>query len=108
MTHRDAALVLLACAVGTYAFRGGLMLLFSERVFPPPVERALGNVGPAVLAALTVNLLVSSGAGNDVSVVGNEVVALGIACAVAWWRKSLVWTLVAGMVALWLLEAVHG
>ena len=106
MSHGAAALVLLVCTAGTYLFRGGAILLFAERTFPPVVERALQNVGPAVLAALTVNLAVSGGSGSGVNIVGTEMVALAIACGVAMWRKNLLWTLAAGMTALWILAAL--
>jgi len=56
-----AALVALACgALGTYFARSSLILLLADRSLPASVERALQNVGPAVLAALTINLAVGS------------------------------------------------
>lgn len=106
MSHGAAALVLAVCALGTYLFRGSVILLFGDRTFPPTIERALQNVGPAVLAALTVNLAVSGGGGSGVTIVGAEIAALAVACGVAVWRKNLVWTLAAGMVALWILTAL--
>ncbi len=106
MSHGAAALVLVVCAAGTYLFRGGVILLFADRTFPPVIERALQNVGPAVLAALTVNLAVSGGGGSGVDIVPAEMAALVAACAVAVWRKNLLWTLAAGMVALWILAAL--
>lgn len=106
MSTAAAALVLAACAIGTYAFRGGAILLLADRSFPPLIERALANVGPAVLAALTVNLAVGGGSGSGVDVVAAEMFALLAAAVVAVWRKNLAWTLVAGMVALWVLTAL--
>jgi branched-subunit amino acid transport protein len=106
MSHGAAALVLVVCTLGTYLFRGGVILLFADRTFPPVIERALQNVGPAVLAALTVNLAVSGGGGSDVNIVGAEIAALAVACGVAVWRRNLLWTLAAGMVALWVFSAL--
>ncbi len=106
MSNSAAALVLAACALGTYFFRGSVILLLADRSFPPAVERALHNVGPAVLAALTVNLAVGGGGAAGVDVVGSEVIALVVAGVVAVWRKNLLWTLAAGMTALWVLSAV--
>jgi len=105
MTHLDATIVLIVCSAGTYAFRGGVVLLSGGRMFPPVIERALQNVGPAVLAALTVNLAVSGGGGSGVDIVPAEVAALLIAGLVAVWRKNLLWTLAVGMVAIWILAA---
>ena len=106
MSHSAAAIVLFVCALGTYVFRGGVMLLLADRTIPPVMERALQNVGPAVLAALTVNLAVSGGGGSGVEFVPVEMIALGVAGLVAVWRKNLLWTLAAGMVALWILSAM--
>jgi len=105
MSHSAAAIVLVACTLGTYAFRGGVMLLLADRTIPPVLERSLQNVGPAVLAALTVSLAVSGGGGSGVEIVPIEMAALGVAGIAAVWRKNLLWTLAAGMVALWVLAA---
>ena len=91
-------------AVGTYLLRAGPALLLADRDLPLPVRRALRNVGPAVLAALVV---VSVASGDDgVSVDVAEVVALAAAGAVAWWRRNLIWSLLAGMAALWITLAL--
>ena len=101
----SAALLALACAaIGTYFARSGLILLLADRALPASVERALGNVGPAVLAALTINLAV--GADGLGGVEFAEVAALVVAGVVAVWRRNLIWTFVAGMATLWLLGAL--
>lgn len=100
-----AALVALACgALGTYFARSGLILLLADRTLPTSVERALQNVGPAVLAALTINLAVGSEGVEGMEFA--EIAALGVAGAVAYWRRNLLWTFVAGMVTLWVLGAI--
>lgn len=106
MSHSGAAIVLVACALGTYMFRGVVMLLLADRTISPVIERALQNVGPAVLAALTVNLAVSGGGGSGVEYVPIEMFSLVVAGAVAVWRKNLLWTLAAGMVSIWILSAL--
>ena len=106
MSNGAAALVLAVCALGTYLFRASVILLFGDRIFPPTIERALRNVGPAVLAALTVNLAVSGGSGSSVEIIGAEIAALAVACGVAVWRKNLLWTLAAGMASLLILSAL--
>jgi branched-subunit amino acid transport protein len=57
-------------------------------------------VGPAVLAALVVSLAAGSAEGAT-GVTGAEVLALAVAGLVAWWRRNLIASLVAGMVVLW-------
>lgn len=104
MGHGVALIVLAVAAVGTYSFRGSVIILLGDRPIPPVVERALQNVGPAVLAALTVSLAVSSTGGQvDLDIV--ELSALALAGAVAVWRKNLLWTLAAGMGAILVLGA---
>ncbi len=100
-----AALVALAFgALGTYFARSGLILLLADRALPAPVERALQNVGPAVLAALTINLAVGSEGLGGVEFA--EVAALVVAGAVAVWRRNLIGTFVAGMATLLVFSAI--
>lgn len=100
-----AALVALACgALGTYFARSSLILLLADRSLPASVERALQNVGPAVLAALTINLAVGSEGLGGVQFA--EVAALVVASGVALWTRNLMWTFAAGMATLWLVGAV--
>lgn len=102
MTTKAALLVLAITAVGTYAMRGGLILLLADRTLPDPIERALRYVGPAVLAALTVSLAVGGQGGSSLDIA--ETVAIAAACAVAWRTKNLLWTLLAGMTTLLVLS----
>lgn len=104
MNTGPALLVLAAAALGTYFARSSLILLLADRTLPVGIERALGNVGPAVLAALTINLAVGSDGLGAVELA--EVAAIIAACAVTLWRRSLIWTFLAGMVTLWVLAAL--
>jgi len=85
----------------TYASRAGLIVFLADRPLPTNITRALRYVGPAVLSALTVNLI-AGGQGID-GVEGVEVAAIGVAIAVAALARNLIAALVAGMVTLWLL-----
>ncbi len=100
MSSTTALILLAACSLGTFAARSSLILLLADRSLAPPIERALKNVGPAVLAALTINLAVGTDGVGSVEVA--EVAALVVAAGVAVWRKSLSWTFLAGMAVLWL------
>ena len=108
MTRTGAVVwsAILAIAVGTFALRFSFLYLF-ERVsdVPPTLERALSFVAPAVLAALVAPaLLVVDG---SMTVVGNERLLAGLAgAAVAWRTESIIWTIVAGVGALMVLQAV--
>ena len=102
MSLSDAAIwaVVLAIATGTFALRFSFFYLF-ERVgdVPPGLERALRFVAPAVLAALVApSLLVVDG---SIGVVGNDRLLAGLVGAVVAWRtESIIWTMVAGVGAL--------
>ena len=104
MSTGVALVVLAAAAIGTYIARSGLILLLADRSLPMFVERALANVGPAVLAALTINLAVGDGGVGSVALA--EGAAIVVACAVALWRRDLISTFVAGMLTLWILSAI--
>lgn len=104
MSNSSALLLLLACGLGTYAARAGLILLLADRTLPGVVERALKNVGPAVLAALTVSLAVGpEGVGSMEFAEGAALVVSG---GVAAWRRNLLLTFAAGMTTLLVLGAV--
>ena len=85
----------------TYASRAGLIVFLADRPLPPNITRALRYVGPAVLSALTVNLIAGGRGIDGVEVV--EVAALGAAIAVAALARNLIAALAAGMGTLWLL-----
>ena len=85
----------------TYASRAGLIVILADRPLPPHVTRALRYVGPAVLSALTVNLI-AGGQGID-GIETEELVAVGIGIVVAATTRNLIASLAAGMVTLWVL-----
>ena len=99
-----ALLVLAVAALGTYGARSGLILLLADRSLPLSVEQALQYVGPAVLAALTINLAVGSNGVGSVEFA--EAVALIVAAVTAAWKRNLILTFTAGMSTLWILGAL--
>jgi branched-subunit amino acid transport protein len=104
VTTAAALSVLAVAALGTYLARSGLILLLADRTLPTRVEQALQFVGPAVLAALTINLAVGSDGIGSIEFA--EVGALTLAGIVTIWRRNLVLTFVVGMSTLWLLGAL--
>ena len=101
MNVSTAFVLTIVIALGTYLLRAVPALLLADRELPVPVQRALRNVGPAVLAALVV-VSVASTADGGIEVEVAEVAALVAAGGVAWWRRNLIWSLLAGMAALWI------
>jgi len=85
----------------TYMSRAGLIVFLADRPLPTNITRALRYVGPAVLSALTVNL-VAGGQGVD-GVEVEEVAAIAVAITVAAVTRNLIAALAAGMVTMWLL-----
>ena len=104
MSAGAALALVVAVGLGTYAMRVGLIVALSGRSLPPLVVRALRHVGPALLAALVVGFA-AGGSGGAQGLTGPEGAALAVAGAVAWWRRNLVLTLVAGMGVLWIAAA---
>jgi len=88
----------------TYAMRASVIVALAGRTLPDPIERALRQVGPAVLAALAINLAAGGEAGADFGAA--EAAALVLAAVVALWRKNLLLTLAVGMATLWIVSAI--
>jgi branched-subunit amino acid transport protein len=95
-------------ALGTFAFRLSFLYLFAARAVPPPVERALRFVPPAVLAVLVLPALAYVDGQLALSG-GNERLWAGLAAALAaGLTRSVVLTLLVGMLALWGLQGLVG
>jgi branched-subunit amino acid transport protein len=101
MSAFAAITAVLSVGLITYGSRAGLIVFLADRPLPANITRALRYVGPAVLSALTVNLI-AGGKGID-GVEWVEVAALGVAIVVAAVARNLIAALGAGMVTLWLL-----
>jgi branched-subunit amino acid transport protein len=103
---RGIWLVMFAIGLVTYATRLSFILLMGEMEIPATARRALRFVPVAVLSAIILpELLIREGA-LDVSP-GNERLLAGIvAFLVAWRTKNAVLTILTGMAALLLLQAM--
>jgi branched-subunit amino acid transport protein len=94
----------LAIGLITYTSRAGLIVFLADRPLPANVTRALRYVGPAVLSALTVNLIAGGKGASGVEVA--EVAAIAVAIVVASFTRNLIAALGAGMLTLWVIEWV--
>jgi branched-subunit amino acid transport protein len=65
------------------------------------MDRALRHVGPAVLAALVADIATGDG-GAWPALAPAEAVGLLAAGVIAWWRRNVVLSLVAGLGAFWI------
>ncbi len=105
MSPLALALTILGMGLITYAIRLFLFLLPERLALPPWLLRALRYVPAAVLSAIILPELLLSGGTLDVSL-GNERLLAGLlGLLVAWRTRNVLWTVAAGMVALWLLQA---
>ena len=97
-------LIVAVVAAGTLAMRASMITLLADVTIPPRVEQALGLVAPAVLAGLVAQTLFLDH--GEFRPFGTWYLAGAIAAAVAWRTRSFGWTLLAGMLSVWFLEAL--
>lgn len=97
---------MIAMGLVTFTLRVSF-IAFSERLkMPPLVQRALRFVPVAVLPAIVVPALVFREGSLELALSNERLLAGVLAGVVAWYSKSIIWTLLAGMIALWTLQAV--
>lgn len=104
MSFWAALTMVLMVGAMTYGMRAIAIVALAEREIPLAFQRALKSVGPAVLAALTINLAAGGDGGPSLDLA--EAAALMAGGLVAVWRKNVLWTLIAGMVTLWVISAL--
>ena len=108
---RQLTIWLLIFGVGAIAYTARLsfIAIFARREMPPLLAEALKHVPVAMLTAIVVPAVVFLSPGELRIDPGNaKLVAALVAGAVAWWRRSAVLTIVAGMVVLWSLRWLMG
>ncbi|HLF25319.1 MAG TPA: AzlD domain-containing protein [Anaerolineae bacterium] len=106
MTDLGLWLILIGMGVVTYTTRLLPIVLLERLALPPIVLRALRYVPPAVLSAIIFpELLIRDGA-LDVSLGNARLLAGALAGFVAWRTKNIILTIVSGMAALWILQAI--
>ena len=96
--------VILVVGALNYASRLSFIAFFARRRVPPLLARALRFVPAAMLTALVVPMVVVHG--GVVDPMHPRVTAALVALVVAFATRSTLWTLVAGMAALWGLQAL--
>lgn len=87
----------------TYGLRASFLL--ARHPLPTAWLRALRFVPPAVLAALVAPALVGNGNPLGPGILA-ELLAAGLAALVGWRYQNVLLTVVTGMVALWVFQAV--
>ncbi len=108
MTSYSSSTVWLLIGVigsGTFLIRFSLIAL-SDRAdhIPVSARRALRFIPPAVLAALAAPSFLMPDGSLDVT--NLRLLAGLVAGLVSWKTRSVLWTIVSGMTALWILQAI--
>ena len=99
-------LVIIGMGIITYGIRLSMIVLWEKVEIPIRLKQALRFVPPAVLSAIIFPELLQPGGRLDVSL-GNERLLAGLlAMVVAWRTKNILWTIIVGMAALWLLQSL--
>lgn len=100
----DIWIVLILGGLITFGIRFSLIYLFGRIEVPETMRRALHYVPPAVLSALIFPELFTRSGELFVSFDNHRMLAGLIAVAVAWISKNTLITILAGMIAFFLLQ----
>jgi branched-subunit amino acid transport protein len=92
-------LAIVLTGIGTYLTRAVFIVSLADRTLPPRAERALEFVGPAVLSALVVTMMVDET--GRVAAGVPELAALVVGSLVAWRFQNLLAVVVVGMAVFW-------
>jgi branched-subunit amino acid transport protein len=100
----DLLLLIIGMGVITFGIRLSFILLFGNRAVPPLVARALRFVPPAVLSAIIVPQMVI--VNNAFTPINPRLFAGLIAMIAAWRTKNVTITILAGLLALAILQSL--
>jgi branched-subunit amino acid transport protein len=97
------AMILGAAAI-TFLLRFSFLGTLKPDAIPPRVRELLRFVPPAVLAAIVVPALAIRDGAIQLAVSNPRPAAALVALIVAWLTRSVIWTIAAGMAALWVAQ----
>ena len=97
-------LVMLLGGLITFGMRFSLIYLFGRFEVPEMIRKALHYVPPAVLSAIIFPELFLHDGALNLSLDNYRLLAGLVAIAVAWFTKNTLITIIAGMMALFLLQ----
>lgn len=99
-------LVILIGGLVTFLIRFSFIYLFGKFHIPETVRKALHYVPPAVLSAIVFPELLLPGGTWNLSLENYRLLAGLVAVLVAWFSRNVLVTILAGMVALFLLQFI--
>ncbi len=97
-------LMMLAIGGLTFLTRFSFIALLEKVELPPAFKQALRFVPIAALSAIVAGELVVYNDVMFISILNPRLLAGILASAVAYFTKNVIWTIVAGMLAFWLLN----
>ncbi len=97
-------LVMLLGGIITFLIRFSFIFLFGKLHIPATVRKALHYVPPAVLSAIIFPELFLQNDKLNISLGNTRLLAGVVAILVAWFSKNTLITIIAGMLALFLLQ----
>ncbi len=99
--------IIFSIGIGTYLLRLSFIGILGNRTMPTWAMVPLRFVAPAVLAALVAPAVLLNDGAVDLSPATNpRALAALIALLIAWKTKNVIAVIVAGMAAVWLLQAL--
>jgi len=101
-------LVMLIGGLITFGMRFSLIFLFGKFHIPETMRKALHYVPPAVLSAIVFPELLYRSSQLDISLSNTRLLAGIVAILVAWYSKNPLLTILAGMIALLVLQVLIG
>jgi len=96
--------IILGTAAVTFALRLSFLATVKPHGLPPRFREVLRFAAPAVLAAIVLPQVLVRGDSVDLSYDNPRLLAALVAVGVALATRSVVWTIVLGMVTLWLAQ----
>ncbi len=99
-------LVMIIGGLITFGMRFSLIFLFGRFEVPETMRRALHYVPPAVLSAIIFPEILYPAGSLDVSLGNTRLLAGIVAILVAWFTKNTLLTILAGMLALLILQFI--
>jgi len=107
MSRTALWLTIVGMGLVTYAIRLSLIALLGRVELSPTFQRALRFVPPAVLSAIIFPEILRPNGTFHLSWANPRLLAGLLAGLVAWRTKNVLLTIAAGMVALWILQAIR-
>ncbi len=99
-------LLIIVIGLITFGLRFSFIALSGRLAMPPQLQQALRFVPAAVLTALIMPQFLYIDGTLDMSFANERLLAAVLAALTAWRTRNILLTIVVGMVALWVLQAL--